>query len=385
MRFLIVADIFFPDIKGGSGRVIFELGKRLANRGHVVDVLTRRRNKAQAAQELLEGMSVYRYAVNTSNSLSFFVSSIFCSRSLAEQLFKHKPYDILIFNQPLSSWAVIRAKAAAACKRLYIFHSSWAQEYFLREQDKGIAYIIRRWMEKRVLRRCQDIVVLSEYSKNNLQKLYPRLAARLRVIPAGIDLDKFKPAEDIANIRRALGISQDKKVLFTLRNFTPRTGVKELLKAMLIIRDSYADVLLVIGGSGHLFDQYKDFVHEAGLEDMVKFTGPIKEEQLVSYYQMADFFILPSQELEGFGLVTLEALACAIPVLATPVAANKEILSQLDENLLCQDSSPEAIARLILRYLAISKQERLRLSSACRRFVETKYSWDKMADAYEQD
>jgi glycosyltransferase involved in cell wall biosynthesis len=91
------------------------------------------------------------------------------------------------------------------------------------------------------------------------------------------------------------------------------------------------------------------------------------------YYQAADFFVLPTLDLEGFGLVTLEALACGTPVLGTPVGETVEILSGLNPYLLFASSRPEDMARGILEHLSAPAISRER----CRRYVLEHYSWDR--------
>lgn len=81
------------------------------------------------------------------------------------------------------------------------------------------------------------------------------------------------------------------------------------------------------------------------------YLGFIPEEELPAYYQTADLFVLPTAELEGFGLVTIEALSCGTPVLATPLGANPEVLSALGAEFLCKDKTVEAIAECINRWL----------------------------------
>ena len=75
------------------------------------------------------------------------------------------------------------------------------------------------------------------------------------------------------------------------------------------------------------------------IEGNIKFAGFIPEQDLPDYYRAADAFILPTLELEGFGLVTLEALACGTPVLGTPIGGTKEILGMFDPSYLFKDTA----------------------------------------------
>ena len=124
-----------------------------------------------------------------------------------------------------------------------------------------------------------------------------------------------------------------------------------------------------------------------GIEDHIHFVGFISEEKLPSYYQMADIFVLPTKELEGFGLVTIEALASGLPVVGTPVGGTKEIIGQFDSSFLFKGTDPNSIAELIMEKYKLIKQNRKKweqISQQCRNFVERNYSWEKNIDALEE-
>ena len=117
-----------------------------------------------------------------------------------------------------------------------------------------------------------------------------------------------------------------------------------------------------------------------GLIDDVKMAGFIVADQLPKYYSAADFFIMPTRQLEGFGLVTVESMACGTPVLGTPVGGTKEILSNFNSQLLFQGTSPEAMAKgiesAIDNYLKVANRyEQLRLQ--CREYALRYYSWQR--------
>jgi glycosyltransferase involved in cell wall biosynthesis len=103
----------------------------------------------------------------------------------------------------------------------------------------------------------------------------------------------------------------------------------------------------------------------------------VPEAHLASYYQTADLVLMPSLALEGFGLVTVEAMACGTPVLGTPVGAIPEILGQVDPILVAQGTDGRSLAtaleRLLQRIDAPGEYERL--AGKGRALIEQRYNW----------
>ena len=118
----------------------------------------------------------------------------------------------------------------------------------------------------------------------------------------------------------------------------------------------------------------------------IHFAGFIPEDQLPHYYQMADIFMLPTKELEGFGLVTLEAMASGLPVVGTPVGGTNEILGKFDSSFLFKGTDADSMAELIVNKYHLIKNypERWQeISHRCRKFVESNYSWEKNIESFE--
>jgi glycosyltransferase involved in cell wall biosynthesis len=102
---------------------------------------------------------------------------------------------------------------------------------------------------------------------------------------------------------------------------------------------------------------------------------------------MADLFILPTKDLEGFGMVTVEALASGLPVLGTPVGGTKEILALLGPEFLFADSTPSSMAKLILKNIELwNKDSEIyrNITQRCRDVAERYYSWDTHIDQLER-
>ncbi len=130
--------------------------------------------------------------------------------------------------------------------------------------------------------------------------------------------------------------------------------------------------------------QLKKIVQERHLGECVRFLGYVPDRDLPSYYQAADFFVLPTRELEGFGLVILESLACGTPVLGTPVGAIPEIIGPFCNDLLFNGTNSNDIREKMED--VIQNPEKYRFDPEnCRRYVEERFSWKKMADAFEKE
>jgi glycosyltransferase involved in cell wall biosynthesis len=281
----------------------------------------------------------------------------------------------------------------SAVRKIYVCHSLWHEEYLSRHSGPSGVFShmalkvmarARKRMEKYALDNAGRIVALSGYTRGKLRDRHGIPYEKISVVPGGVDLDRFRPADDRAALRRKLGLPEKRIVLFTLRNLEPRMGLSELLDAMKIVLRETKNVHLVIGGEGPLKQALARQAETAGLASYVTFTGFIKESDLPDYYRMADLFILPTRDLEGFGLVTLEAMASGTPVLGTPVGGTREILESFDRDLLFDDISEEAMARLIIEKTGCVLKtpgafEVMRLKA--RAFVERSYSWDRNIDA----
>jgi glycosyltransferase involved in cell wall biosynthesis len=239
---------------------------------------------------------------------------------------------------------------------------------------------VRLLIERLVLRCCDRVIVLSEFMRQRVRAVHRVPEDRIRLIPGAADLTKFHPAGDRAAVRQSLKLPPAKTLLVTVRNLVPRMGLEHLIAAMQELGEDGRDCLLLIGGEGPLRSSLERRIREQGLADRVSLLGFILEDDLSKYYQAADLVLMPTHELEGFGLVTVEALACGTPVLGTPVAAIPEVLACLDPELVAEGSDSRSLAtamRKILRRFRERPEERARLAAAGRALVERDYNWDR--------
>ena len=239
------------------------------------------------------------------------------------------------------------------------------------------------WLvEGACLRRASRIRVLSHFSAEQLWQLYRVPADRIVKVPGGMDAERFRPAADRLAVRKALGLPGERPVLLTVRNLEARMGLDTLIRAMAGVVRHRPDALLLVGGTGSLRAPLEALAASLGLTASVRFLGYVPEAELPRHYQAADLFVLPTRELEGFGLVTLESLACGTPAIGTPVGGTPELLAPIDQALLADAPSAEALARALLAFFARADHDAL--AARCRAHTEA-YAWDRIAERLETE
>lgn len=261
------------------------------------------------------------------------------------------------------------------------FHGPWARESLVEDKGSDLAQKVRYGIKKRVeqlpYRRSDRFIVLSQYFQDILSHEYGVPKDRIEIIPGAVDVERFKPARDRTALRAQLGIPAGYTVMFCARRLVNRMGIDRLIQAMPGVVRSGANVLLCIAGDGPLRQHLNDMIEERGLAGSVRLLGRVSNEDLVKWYQAADVSIVPTLTLEGFGLVSVEALACGTPVLGTPYGGTKEILPKLSPELLFADSTPEAMEAKLLSVL--KGDTVLPSREACTEHVLQRYTWDRVA------
>lgn len=382
MNILMVTDSLFPDEPGGASRFVDELSHQLHRRGYNICILTRRINNLLPENEIKENIRIERFDFNPEQGIKGGIKGMVNLHFLSKKILNENKFNLILFNQPLSTWGFNLLGKNKEIPSIYIFYSPWHREYEINTGKKGLGSILRRFMEKRAILASQMAVTLSEYMKEIVVKIHQIPQGFVRIIPGGVDVEKFKPAVEKELVREKLEIPTNRFILLTVRRLVPRMGLDKLILVMNELRKEYSNIILFIGGEG-FFDEYlKGLVKQLKLEEYVRFLGFVDEEKLKLLYQASDLFILPTTELEGFGLVTLEALSSGLPVLGTPVGGTVEILKKFNGDFLFSSAEVSSILERIRRYL--KNRDRVKdLSKRCREFILENYSWEKIVKDWE--
>jgi glycosyltransferase involved in cell wall biosynthesis/SAM-dependent methyltransferase len=394
MNVLVVADVSPLRVLGGGERVLGELARGLSARGHDVRIVCRA-PEGEPERADHQGVRVRQFPVDRRSLLRFIRSSILQARRAVTEEIESQGADVLHLHQPLSALGALLSPAGRRLPSLYTFHSPAPLEYRSRQGTSSMhrsgpagvaAAAVLHLIERAALLRATRVHVLSEFSAGLLWQLYRIRGERVVRIPGGVDVERFRPPADRVALRQSLGLPPAGPVLLTVRNLEPRMGLDTLLEALDSVRRRRPDVLLLVGGAGSQRARLEAIIADRGLAGHVRLLGFVPDADLPRYYGAADAFLLPTRALEGFGLVTVEALACGTPVLGTPVGATPDLLAALDPSLIFRAMSPECMAEDLERFLdGLARDpeaaERRRLS--CRRHAET-YRWERSVAGVER-
>lgn len=265
------------------------------------------------------------------------------------------------------------------------FHGPWADESRV-EGDSWVASVLKRALEKQVYRRADRLITLSSAFKSVLVDRYGVQPSKIDIIPGGVDLERFNTGLDTIEAKRRLGWSEDRRVVVSVRRLVRRVGLEQLVEAVAELGDEFPDLVLKIGGRGPHEEELKRLADTLGVASRVEFLGFVPEADLPVVFAAGDVSVVPSQSLEGFGLIAAESLASGTPALVTPVGGLPEVVSGLDESLVFDSSSSTSIAVRLSDWL--SADLRLPGASACRKYAEDHYDWrvvaQKTRSTYEQ-
>lgn len=243
---------------------------------------------------------------------------------------------------------------------------------------------VARQLLRRIGAGTDTLTYLGEYTRSRIAgAVGPEAAARMVQLPPGVDERTFHPDSGGAEVRRRLGLA-DRPVVVCVSRLVPRKGQDTLIEAMpQILADVPDAVLLIVGGGPYRADLEK-LAQARGVAGSVRFTGSVPWEELPAHYGAGDVFAMPCRtrrgglDVEGLGIVYLEASATGLPVVAGDSGGAPDAVLEGETGYVVPGGSAQAAAERIVRLLA-DEQLRRRMGEAGRRWVERSWRWDLLA------
>lgn len=207
---------------------------------------------------------------------------------------------------------------------------------------------------------------MAEVVKESLQK-------ESYIIPNGVDIKRFYPNQTLSEYR-------DDKIILTVSRLDNKKGIEYAIESMPNILKYYPNTTLQIIGDGDFRPELEKITKSLCLQKSVEFTGGIPNTDVPYYLQNADIFLLPSL-FEGLPLTLLEAMACGLPVISTPVSIAPDIIIKWNNGIIVPFKSPEAIADAVISILSNPNLEERYAKNSATAAKET-MSWKSVAKQY---
>ncbi|MQY15292.1 GDP-mannose-dependent alpha-(1-6)-phosphatidylinositol monomannoside mannosyltransferase [Streptomyces sp. RB5] len=242
---------------------------------------------------------------------------------------------------------------------------------------------------RRLLRRIGEhtdtLTYLGEYTRSRIARaLTPAAASRMVQLPPGVDEKTFHPGSGGAALRERLGLA-GRPVVVCVSRLVPRKGQDTLIEGWPRVLAAVPDAVLLIVGGGPYQHELEKLAAASGVGDSVRFTGPVAWAELPAHYGAGDVFAMPCRtrrgglDVEGLGIVYLEASATGLPVVAGDSGGAPDAVLPGVTGYVVPGGSPTAAAERIAQLL-LDPALRARMGERGRAWVEEKWRWDLLAE-----
>ena len=375
MKILMLTWEYPPRIVGGIARVVHDLSKRLIKDGHEVTVVTYRDNADVPEYENDKGVNVYRvdnYMIHPNNFIDWIMQLNFNMLSKATEIInKEGGFDVIHAHDWLVTYAAKSLKNAYDIPIVATIHATEAG------RNSGIHDETQRYIndtEWLLTYEATEVIVNSNYMKNEIQRLFGLPFDKINVIPNGINLSNFTGIERDYDFRRQYAMDNEKIILYVGR-LVYEKGVQHLIAAMPKILSNYHDAKLIIAGRGGMMDELRAEASNLGLNDKIYFTGYLNSKQVQKMYKCADVAVFPST-YEPFGIVALEAMLAGVPTVVSDVGGLDEIVTHGVDGMKSYAGNANSIADSVT---ALLYDHQLATNVSKKAKVKDQFNWEKIA------
>jgi phosphatidylinositol alpha-1,6-mannosyltransferase len=235
---------------------------------------------------------------------------------------------------------------------------------------------------QRIARGADVVTYLGEYTRRRLAAAVDGLTD-LQRLPPGVDTDVFRPDVDGTEVRRRLGLG-DRPVVVCVSRLVPRKGQDVLVRALPEIRRRVPGAALLLVSGGPDAPRLQRLAVQTGVADDVVFTGSVEWAELPQYYAAGDVFAMPCRtrrrglDVEGLGIVYLEASATGLPVVAGDSGGAPDAVREGETGYVVDGRSVAQVADRVATLLA-DRDLAARMGAAGRAWVEAEWRWDTLA------
>jgi glycosyltransferase involved in cell wall biosynthesis len=355
----------FPPTSGGVGYFVYHLSKKLVERRHRVTVITRG-SASKTKIATVEGFKVFKVPF-----IPFYPFHVLLLGKSVNKLFQsmESEFDVVHLHTPMPlpiKTSLPTITTVHTPMKIDVRYHEISNFYSLAERVQSM--VVYPLIESKLFTVSKMITSVSWSVAEELRE-YGLNPNHISVVGNGVDEKAFSPSP---NRKPA-----ETYVLYTgvLRG---RKGLFDLIACAGQVCEVFSDVRFFVCGRGPFLRDLECKVRKMGLQRRIVFLGYVERDKLIQIYQNATIQVVPSY-YEGLPTVLLEAMSCGLPVVATNIGGNNEVISSGLNGFLVPPRRPEEMADSILKLLADSTL-RERIGRAARETIEKRYTWDKIAD-----
>lgn len=371
LKILILSWEYPPNIVGGLSRHVFGLSSQLAEQGHEVHVLTAGKNDLPPFEDM-NGVTVHRVKpINEYDDhfLNWIAGLNLAMAFKAEQLAMGEDFDIIHAHDWLVGAAAITLRERLCIPLLTTIH---ATEH---GRNNGIYTEIQQFIhekEQQLILGSDQLIVCSDYMKDEIKKVFTSADEKVAVIPNGIE-----PLRVDHKIEDIFPDLNGKKYIFSIGRIVEEKGFETIIEAAAIAKVKNRDLCFVIAGKGPMLRTYQKQVTERGLDKQVSFIGYVSDEQRNVLIQGCELAVIPSL-YEPFGIVVLETMILGKPTVVSNTGGMKGIVKHLQTGMLMAPGNAHSLLEQ-LEYLLSQPEKAKEIGTRGKQIVQSLYGWKRIA------
>ena len=378
MKILMLTWEYPPRVVGGISKVVYDLSHKMVKEGNEVTVVTYKDGDNVKYYENDKGVEVYRvdnYMIRPNNFIDWIMQLNFNMITKANEIInKNDKFDVIHAHDWLVAYSAKSIKESYNIPLISTIHATESG------RNSGIHDETQRYIndsEWMLTYESSEVIVNSNYMKNEVQRLFGLPYDKINVIPNGVNLQLFSNVNVDYDFRRQYAMDNEKIILYVGR-LVYEKGIQNLIAAMPKILDRYHDSKLIICGRGGMIDDLREQVKYLGIDNKVYFAGYCDSKKMQKMYKCADVAVFPST-YEPFGIVAIESMLSGTPTIVSDVGGLNEIVEHGVTGMKSYAGNANSIADSVLALLFDPKLC-ANISQNAIKKVKENYNWAKITD-----
>ena len=378
MKILMLTWEYPPRVVGGISKVVYDLSHKMVKEGNEVTVVTYKEGDNVKYYENDKGVEVYRvdnYMIRPNNFIDWIMQLNFNMITKANEIInKNGKFDVIHAHDWLVAYSAKSIKESYNIPLISTIHATESG------RNSGIHDETQRYIndsEWMLTYESSEVIVNSNYMKNEVQRLFGLPYDKINVIPNGVNLQLFSNVNIDYDFRRQYAMDNEKIILYVGR-LVYEKGIQNLIAAMPKVLDRYHDSKLIICGRGGMIDELREQVKYLGIDNKVYFAGYCDSKKMQKMYKCADVAVFPST-YEPFGIVAIESMLSGTPTIVSDVGGLNEIVEHGVTGMKSYAGNANSIADSVLALLFDPKLC-ANISQNAIKKVKENYNWAKITD-----